>query len=160
MGISNASGLSETNNPSMISAVGTLPIANGGTGSATGYIGANQLLFILRAADMTSTADQQLTKVFTGTNYLISNITAVRKTGAYGVACLGGFYTGATKSGDILVAATQSWLNLTGAAKVSVATLAALVLTNVESAVPYLSLSTGNTGALTADIFIYGYIVD
>lgn len=66
MGISNASGLSETNNPSMLSAVGTLPIANGGTGSVTGFTAANQLLFVLRGADMTSTADQQFTKVFTG----------------------------------------------------------------------------------------------
>ena len=119
-----------------------------------------QALFVLRAADMTLTTDQIFTKLFTGTNYKITDISAVRKSGAFGVTCAGGIYTAASKGGSALVAAAQSWAGLSGANKIAVATLAALVATDIQSATPILSLTTGNTGALTADIFVYGIILD
>ena len=122
--------------------------------------GLPQLLFVLRGADLAVTTDQQFTRVFSGTNYVVTDVIAARKTGAFGVACLGGVYTAASKAGDALVAAAQSWAALTGAAKAVVATLAAIAGTATQSATPYFSLSTGNTGALTADIFIYGVCVD
>lgn len=119
-----------------------------------------QTLFVLRAADMTLTTDQAFTKLFSGTKYVITNLTAVQKSGAFGVACLGGIYTGAAKTGDALCAAAQSWGALTGASTAAVATLANLLQTKVETATPFLSLTTGNTGALSADVFISGVIVD
>lgn len=119
-----------------------------------------QLLFVLRNADMTLTTDQQFTKWFEGTNYSITDIRARRVSGGASVACLGGIYTAASKGGSALVAATQSWLGLSGAGKISRATLEALVDTDAQTATPYLSLTTGNTGALVADIFIYGIILD
>ena len=119
-----------------------------------------QQLFVLRGADMTSTADQLFTKEFSGTNYVLSSVLAIRKTGAYGIACLGGVYTSASKGGLALLSAAQSWGAMTGIATVQVATLANLLQTSVSSATPYLSLTTGNTGALTADIFIFGVVVD
>lgn len=121
---------------------------------------AAQLLFVLRGADMTLTTDQAFTKVGAFTNYAITSIYAVRKTGAFSVACLGGLYSAAGKTGDIMIAAAQSWAGLSGAGKMVAATLAALLGTNVETATPILALSTGNTGALTADIFIYGVPLD
>lgn len=117
-------------------------------------------LFILRSADMQLTTDQAFTKQGAFTNYVIQRVVAVRKTGGTSVACLGGIYTAASKGGSALIAAAQSWVSLTGAGKILAATLAALLGTDFQTATPILSLSTGSTAAATADIFIYGDIVD
>jgi len=119
-----------------------------------------QVLFMLRSADMTLTTDQAFSKVFGGTNYIITSILAVRKTGAFGVTCAGGIYSGAGKTGDALCAAVQSWASLSGAGTSASATLTNLLQTKVQTATPNLALTTGNTGALTADIFIVGITVD
>lgn len=119
----------------------------------------NQLLFVLRSADMHITTDQAFTKVFGGTNYVVTNVVAARKTGACSVSCLGGLYTAASKAGDALVAATQAWTTLAAGITVN-AVLAAIAGTAIESATPYLALSTGSTAACTADIFIFGVCID
>lgn len=118
--------------------------------------GVQQLLFRKTAADMQSTADQVFTKVFSGTNYFVTAIVARQRTGGASVACAGGIYTGAAKTGDQIVAVAQSWVTLAAAVIVQ-ATLAALVGTNLESATPFLSLTTGSTAACTADVYIYGF---
>lgn len=138
----------------------SLTVSNGILQAAVQPASTQQLLFVLRSADMTLTTDQAFTKVFSGTNYQITSVSALRKTGAFGVACAGGIYTSAAKGGSALVAAVQSWAGLTGAGKIVSAALAALIATDVQTATPILSLTTGNTGALTADIFIYGVILD
>lgn len=119
-----------------------------------------QLLFVKRGADMTLTTDQAFTKVFAGSAYVVQSVACKRVTGAFGVVCAGGIYTGAGKTGDALVAAAQSWATLTGANTMTLATVAAIGTTAVETATPILALTTGNTGALTADFFIFGYCVD
>ena len=132
----------------MLKAVAPQPTAN-----------LQQLLFVLRGANMHITTDQAFTKVFTGTNYVVTSVIAARKTGAASVTCAGGVYTAASKGGDALVAATQSWVTL--AANIIVnATLAAVAGTAIESATPYLSLTTGSTAACTADVFIFGVCID
>lgn len=118
-----------------------------------------QQLFVLRGANMQSTADQAFSKMFTGTNYQITQIVAVRKTGGASVVCAGGIYDAASKGGNALVATAQSWVTLAANVNV-VATLAALVNTALESATPFLSLTTGSTAACTADIFIFGFCID
>lgn len=128
--------------------------------SGTPPLASNQLLFVLRSADMTLTTDQVFTRIFAGFSYQITSVVACRRTGAFSVACLGGIYTGAGKTGDAMVAAAQSWAALTGANKIATATLAALVGTNLESATPFLSLTTGNSAAMLTDIFIYGTCLD
>lgn len=117
-------------------------------------------LFVLRSADMQSTADQIFTKLFNGTNYVVSRVVAVRKTGGTSVACAGGIYPAASKAGTALIGVAQSWVALTGAGKIVDATLAAALGTDAQTAIPILSLTTGSTAAATADLFIYGYIVD
>lgn len=119
-----------------------------------------QLLFVLRNADMTLTTDQQFRKIFSGTSWKPTMILGKRVSGAYGVACLGGVYTAASKGGNAVVAAGQSWANLTGSNKLVNASLAAVADTDLNAGTPYLSLSTGNTGALVSDIFIYGVCLD
>lgn len=150
---------SSSTSPNLANATGVTAIANGGTGSATGMTGINQLLFVLRSADMQLTTDQVFTKVFTGTNYAVTNVLAARKTGAASIVCAGGVYTAASKGGDALVGVAQSWVTL-AASKIVAATLAALTGTNIESATPYLSLTTGSTAACTADVFIFGVVID
>lgn len=118
-----------------------------------------QSLFVIRGANMAIATDQQFTKLFAGTNYRITDIIAVRKTGAASVACLGGIYDAASKGGNAIVAVGQSWVTLAASVNVAPA-LAAIVSTALLSATPYLSLSTGSTAACTADIFIFGYCVD
>lgn len=119
-----------------------------------------QLLYVLRNADMTLTTDQTFTKQFGGSNYIVTGIYGKRISGAFGTACLGGIYDTAAKGGNALVAATQTWATLTGAGTAQTGTLAAIALTVISTATPILSLTTGNTGALVADIFIFGICVD
>lgn len=119
-----------------------------------------QLLFAGRSLDFQSTADQALAKLFQGTNFVVTKIIANRKTGAGSVVCAGGIYTAASKGGSAVIAATQSWVTL-ASGKIVDATLAALTGTDVQSASAlYLSLTTGSTAAVTADIFVYGVVVD
>lgn len=118
------------------------------------------LLFVKRAADLQSTADQAFTKVGNFTNYVVSRVLAVCKTGGATIACAGGIYTGAAKAGDAIVAVGQSWVAASAAGLAVDATLANLLVSKQSSATPNLSLTTGSTAAATADFFIYGNIVD
>lgn len=118
-----------------------------------------QLLFVGRALDFQSTADQALTKVFGGTNAIVTQVVAVRKSGGASIACAGGIYTAAAKGGSALVSAAQSWVTLAANVNVS-ATLAAIAGTTVAGSALYLSLTTGSTAAVTADVFVFGVIVD
>lgn len=133
---------------------------NKGGGLGITVTNIQQTLFVLRAADMAVTTDQAFTKLFNGTKYIITGVFGVRKTGALSVACLGGIYDAAAKGGNALVAAAQSWAALTGVNTCVVGTLAAVATTTVSSASPILSLSTGNSIAMTADIFLFGVCVD
>lgn len=120
-----------------------------------------QRLFEGFGLNMQLTTDQALTKLFTGTNYIITDIVAVRASGAFSTACAGGIYNATSKpAGGILVAAAQSWANLTGTGKIVIPTLAALVGTDIQNAsIIYVSLTTGNAAALTADFYVNGYVI-
>ena len=119
-----------------------------------------QILFIGRNLDFTLTTDQALLKQFAGTNFRVTDIIAVRKSGAGTVVCAGGVYDATAKGGNAIVAAAQSWVTLAASVSVS-ATLAAIVNTGLLSATTlYLSLTTGSTGAVAADVFVFGYIID
>lgn len=120
----------------------------------------HRLLFILRGANFQSTSDQIFTKVGIFTNYIPTRIVGVRISGGATVACAGGVYTGASKTGNQIVAVAQSWIGLSGAGKIQDASIAAIVTTDIQSATPFLSLTTGSTGAVTGDVFIFGLILD
>lgn len=96
-----------------------------------------QLLFVKRSADMQLATDQIMTKSFAGTQYRITDIVGVRKTGAASVACLGGIYDAASKGGNAIVAATQNWVSLAAGVMVT-ATKEALVDTTILTGTPYL----------------------
>lgn len=118
------------------------------------------LLFVIRGADLQLATDQALTRMGAFTNYTVTKVIAKQVSGGASVACTGGIYTGAGKTGNALVAATQSWLNLTATGKIVDATLAAINGTDAQSATPILSLTTGSTAAATADVMIWGVVVD
>lgn len=120
----------------------------------------SKLLFKILAANMQLTTDQALTKMFVGTNYMITDVVGKRVSGGATVACTGGIYTSASKGGSALVAAAQSWLGMSGAGKIQVATPAAVNTTDFQTATPILSLTTGSTAACTADIYVYGLVLD
>lgn len=122
-------------------------------------VNAGQLLFVGRALDFRLTTDQALTKLFSGTNYYVTSIIAKRVSGGASVACVGGIYDAASKGGNALVGAAQSWVTLGSNVNV-VPTLAAVISTALTSATPFLSLTTGSTAAITADVFIFGYCID
>lgn len=115
-----------------------------------------QLLFKLTGANFQLTTDQAFTAVaFGGVNYWPLHIVARQRTGAASVACAGGIYDAASKGGNAIVAAGQSWVTLASGVIVA-ATRAALADTTLLSATPILSLTTGSTAAITGDVFIYG----
>ena len=130
----------------------------GSAGLPTSY--SAQQLFVIRAANMQSTADQAFTKVTGGTTYAITHVVAKRVSGGATVVCAGGIYTAASKAGDALVATAQSWIGLSGANTGVLATVASVATSTTETATPFLSLTTGSTAACTADIFIFGVIID
>ena len=121
----------------------------------------NQRLFVGRGLNLQSTADQALTKVFVGTAYSITAAIAVAKTGGATVVCVGGIYTAASKGGNALIGAAQSWIGLSAANKRVSATLAGIVDTDIQTAATlYFSLTTGSTAAATCDLFVLGLILD
>ena len=124
------------------------------------YHASSRLLFIVRGADFQSTADQAFLKCGTFTTYTVDRVIGRRVSGGASVACTGGIYTGASKTGNQLVASTQSWLGMSGASKIQDATLAAIVATDTHTATPILSLTVGSTAAVTADVYIFGLILD
>jgi hypothetical protein len=115
-----------------------------------------QVLFRILAANFQLTSDQALTKVFSGTEYLITGVHAIRRSGGATVACAGGIYTAASKGGTALVAAAQSWLGITGTLGVQVGTIA---VPAASSATLFVSLTTGSTGAVTADLLVTGFVL-
>jgi hypothetical protein len=114
-----------------------------------------QVLFAGRGLNFQLTSDQALTKIYSGTNYYPAFIIARQRSGGASVACVGGVYDGAGKTGNIIVLAAQSWVTLavgilvTAPINVGAATLL--------SATPIFSLTTGSTAACTGDVLIYGY---
>lgn len=124
------------------------------------------LLYKLTNANMQSTSDQVFTKMAAFNEALPMNYIAIPKNGGATVACTGGIYFQPSKAGTPDVAATATWINLDSTTNPK---KCVSIMANMNSGVGtakliatgniYLSLTTGSTGACTADILVYGYIV-
>lgn len=114
-----------------------------------------QVLWRIVGANMNSTADQAFVKLFTFTNYLVSNIQVVNASGNLGIAA-GGVYDTASKGGTALVAAGQLYAALTGATLGLNLTLAAYGLGLRTGANLFLSLTTAVGSPATADVYVVG----
>lgn len=89
-------------------------------------------------------------QIFTITNILVTNASVSLTT------AVGGVYTAASKSGAI-VSAGQVYSALTAANKFVLLTLSGAALTDViNQANLYLSLTTPQGAAATADVYVYG----
>lgn len=112
------------------------------------------LIAKLLGANFNSTADQVLT-LFANSKYRVTKVTVENASLSLTTAA-GGFYNQASKAGTPLVAATQAYTALTTPALALDCTL------NEPNAVLpaltpiYLSLTTAQGVAATADVFVYG----
>lgn len=113
------------------------------------------LLGIFLGANMNTVADQIFSGLSNSQKFRPRRITACNASGSLTTAA-GGIYTGLGKTGTLIVAAAQAYSSLTGSA------LALDLTLNVPNAILapatnlYLSLTTPQGGAMTADFYIYG----
>ena len=123
-----------------------------GKGPASGGGSATELLLgTLAGANFNSTADQSITLTGGGswriTKIYVTNASTSMTTAA------GGFYTGAGKTGTIIVLAAQAYSALTSSTVVLSCSIASpLPVTSTL----YFALTTAQGSAATADISVYG----
>lgn len=107
------------------------------------------------SADMNSTSDQSIT--INSSNYIIRQILVTNASVSLTTSA-GGVYTAASKGGTAIVANTQVYSALTSATKAL-----DLTLNNTDRRTEttiYLSLTTGQGSAATADVYIFGDRLD
>jgi hypothetical protein len=122
-----------------------------GAGAVAGGYG---LLGFQRGLNMNITTDQAI--VVSATTYILRRIIATNASLSLTLA-VGGVYTAISKGGTVLVAATQIYSALTGVAPALDLTLAAGALGTTLGVTPiYLSLTTAQGAAATADFYLYG----
>lgn len=110
-----------------------------------GFVGAN----------MNSTADQSIT--ISSASYVITAILVTNASISLTTAA-GGIYTSASKGGTAVVAAGQVYSALTAATK-----QLALTLNDTDrrtATTLFLSLTTGQGSAATADVYVFGRPLD
>jgi hypothetical protein len=131
-----------------------------GTLSATESGNSGMIRYKLTGANFNSTTDQAITITMpTGvTNYRLNGIFVSNPSTSLTTA-VGGFYTGATKTGIAVVAASQAYSGLTTNTVGSSGSLLNLTITNGTTAIYnsttlYLSLTTPQGSAATADVTV------
>ncbi len=122
---------------------------------------AERVLASLTGADFNSTSDQPLVLRARVTAFMLTRIIITNASISLTTAA-GGFYPQASKAGTALVAAGQVYSSLTTANKLLQATLEAAVATTryAVAELPdwaiYLSLTTAQGAAATADVYVCG----
>jgi hypothetical protein len=119
------------------------------------------LLGQLISANMNSTADQQINIFSAPAKYIIRRIVVTNASVSLSTAA-GGVYPAVSKGGTAIVAAGQAYSSLTAAGKFIDLTIASgytsggdvLTASNI-----YLSLTTPQGAAATADVYVFGDIV-
>lgn len=113
------------------------------------------LLGKLLSANFNTTADQ-LIPLGINVKYRVKRI-VVLNTSVNGMnTAAGGLYTAAAKAGSAIVAAGQVYTGLTNALTALELTLALPTLVLAAATPLYLSLTTAQGAAATADIYVYG----
>lgn len=115
------------------------------------------LLGKIIGANMNSTSDQPI--VINSGNYIIRNIVATNASISLSLA-IGGVYAASSKTTPV-VANTQVFSALTASSKTADLTLNALGVSDKRTETTlYLSLTTGQGVAATADLYIFGDRLD
>lgn len=106
----------------------------------------------LISANMNTTSDQAIP--IAASTYVIEKIIVTNASANLTLAA-GGIYTATSKGGTAVVAGAQVYSALTGSTKFIALTIAALtdILTGANV---YLSLTTGQGSAATADVYVFG----
>ena len=115
------------------------------------------LLGELIGANMNSTDDQQIVIFSAPAKYIIRRIVATNASISLTTA-VGGIYTAVSKGGTAVVANSQAYSTLSASTKFLDLTLASNTDYRTATSL-YLSLTTPQGAAATADIFVYGDIV-
>ena len=121
------------------------------------------LLGKLIGANMNSTADQQITMLDNPSKFILRRIVVTNASVSLTTAA-GGVYTAVSKGGTAVVAAAQAYSSLTTSSLFLDLTLSTTssASTTVKSSIPnlYLSLTTAQGAAATADVYVYGDILE
>lgn len=121
------------------------------------------LLGKLVAANMNSTADQQIVMFSNPSKFILRRIVATNASVSLTTA-VGGIYTAVSKGGVAVVAASQAYSSLSASTLFLDLTLNATgsASTTVKSSIPnlYLSLTTAQGAAATANFYVYGDILE
>lgn len=120
-------------------------------------IGLERVIGRLQSANFNSTADQAIPMGFMGTKYIVTKIYVTNASTSLTTAA-GGIYTTTAKGGTAVVAAAQTYTALTASTKYMQATLA-VTADQLTATKLYLSLTTAQGSAATADVIIYGFSV-
>jgi len=108
--------------------------------------------------NMNVTTDQQISMFNQGLPFRITKISVKNASAALTTAAAGGVYPAASKGGTAIVAATQVYTALSASNLALDLTIVAGPGTTeyVSTQSVFLSLTTANGSAATADVFIYG----
>jgi hypothetical protein len=120
------------------------------------------LLGTLIGANMNSTDDQIITMFSNPSKFIIRRIVVANASISLTTAA-GGVYTAASKGGVAVVASSQAYSSLSSSSLFLDLTLntSGSASTTVKSSIPnlYLSLTTAQGAAATADVYVYGDIL-
>ena len=126
-------------------------------GQIVGTIGAQCVVGQILGANMNVTTDQQFNWV-QGGKFIVTGMVSTNASLSMTTAA-GGVYNTTSKSG-VIVAAATTYSNLTVATSAQLTLTAATnVWTYTSTTMPYLSLTTGQGSAATADIYLIGYVI-
>jgi len=121
------------------------------------------LLGKLISANMNSTADQQIVMFSNPSKFILRRIVVTNASISLTTAA-GGVYTAASKGGTAVVASSQAYSSLSASTLFLDLTLntSGSASTTVKSSIPnlYLSLTTAQGAAATADVYVYGDILE
>jgi hypothetical protein len=115
------------------------------------------LLFYGKGFNFNSTADQELNQTAWTGKFRPSLITVTNASISLTTAA-GGFYTGPNKTGTMLVASGQSYSSLSAALLALDCALAGPATVLASGTPIYLSLTTAQGTAASADIYVYGRV--
>ena len=119
-------------------------------------------LAYLTAANMNATTDQAFTwNIGSGTKCKITDIVCVNPSISLTTAA-GGIYPTTAKGGNALVASSQVYTNATGSGTIETLTLSAYppkVVYAAGTTTLYLSLTTAQGAAATADLYVFGELL-
>lgn len=111
----------------------------------------------LIGANFNSTADQAITMLVPANmKYRVTKITALNTSVAGMSTAAGGVYPATSKGGSAVVAAAQAYTGLTNASTALDLTLATPNAVQAANTKLYLSLTTAQGAAATADLFVFG----